>query len=184
VNLIKRLVAGLLNVVVLSVLLLGSCAGPGVVYSQSPKWLLEDVGTGKPKDLFFVAFMAQDGDGSAQLNVRPYNIDPASEGFSGVRYEMPKELMTYTWQYGEGNATIDARTEAHGSQLIQIFVAGDTPWTTLSEYRVVDNKVYPLRYASSNSWFLLLIFPCFFLVIRLEKPIRSRVRRLLQIKPE
>ncbi|MGA0023135.1 MAG: hypothetical protein ACO3F9_00660 [Burkholderiales bacterium] len=54
-NLLRKLLAGTLNLFAMSVLLLGSCVGPGVLYVQSPKWSLEPYDAEKSR-MFFVAF--------------------------------------------------------------------------------------------------------------------------------
>jgi hypothetical protein len=63
-----------------------------------------------------------------------------------------------------------------------VFVTGDTPWTSLSEYRVADNQVTPLRHAQSEPWLLLGIVACLFLVYWVMKPIRRGIRRLLRVE--
>lgn len=128
---------------------------------------------------FFVAFMADQ-----ELHVTFGGIDAEREGYSDVQYHMPEERMSYSWGDGEGyegHADIYAKTESQGSQLIQVFVAGDTPWTALSEYRVMDNKVYPLRHADSVGWLLLGVFSFPILMNLLSKPIRRRIKQLMRV---
>jgi hypothetical protein len=90
--------------------------------------------------------------------------------------------MSFSWGAGEGGARIRATNEPDGSQLVRIFVTGDTPWTSLSEYRVVENKIYPLRYG--ESWLALLlgliIFPS--LIIKLIKPIGDSINRIMRVE--
>ena len=176
----QRLIAGLLNLTALSVLLLGSCAGPVALYSQSPWWFLENFDTDKAGS-FFVAFMSTANDGSEQLHVVQYGTDPHKEGYTNVHYRMQTEHLSHNWGPSEGTANIYVKTEPHGDQLIKVFVVGDTPWTSLSEYHVVDNAVYPLRHARSNPWFLLSIFICLFIANRLSRPIRRGINRLVRI---
>lgn len=180
---IKRLIAGFLYLIALSFLLIGSCAGPGVIYYQSPLWFLEEV---DPDDVgsFFVAFNATESGGSQQLFVMTYKVDPEKKGYANVQYHMTDERRTYSWGSGEGNASIYAKTEAEGRQLVQIFVTGDTPWTSLSEYRVVDNKIHPLRHAHSKAWLLLVgVIVCLLITYRLSKPLRRGIRRFMRIEP-
>jgi len=180
---IKILLAGLLNFVVLSVLLIGSCVGPGYMYMQSPRWFLEEIANDEtPSGSFFVAFMADDNAGVKQLNVRLQSENFKEESYSDVQYHMPEEHLLYSWGAGEGSANIDVINESQGSQLIQVFVVGDTPWSSLSEYRVVDNKVYPLRHAHSVAWLLLGIIFCLFLINPLSKPIGRGIKRLVRIE--
>ena len=178
---IKRQIARLFYFATLSILLAGSCVGPGIMYSQSPKWFLEEVGPDKAGS-FFVAFMSDNSKGAQQLHVKRYKINPEREEYSDVQYRMPEERLSYNWGPGEGSASIYSKTEAQGSQLIQVFVVGDSPWTSLSEYRVVDNKVYPLRYAHSKAWLLLGIVICPILVVLISKRIRRGINRLMRIE--
>jgi hypothetical protein len=184
-KLIKRLLAGLLNFVVLSVLLIGSCVGPGYMYMQSPRWFIDDINSDEVKTKsFFVANMKGESEGTKELDVTLYRYRPDSsrEGNSDVQYYMPEEHLLYSWGPGEGSANIDVINESQGSQLIQVFVVGDTPWSSLSEYRVVDNKVYPLRHAHSVAWLLLGIIFCLFLINPLSKPIGRGIKRLVRIE--
>lgn len=43
--------------------------------------------------------------------------------------------------------------------MVKVFVRGDTPSASLSEYRVRDNKVEPLRYGHSNALYFLIGIP-------------------------
>jgi hypothetical protein len=63
-----------------------------------------------------------------------------------------------------------------------VFVIGDTPWSSLSEYRVKDNRVEPLRHAHANGWMLLGILLCFVAVHYLMKPIRRSINRLMGLE--
>ncbi|MDH5389385.1 MAG: hypothetical protein OEY06_13185 [Gammaproteobacteria bacterium] len=174
-NIIKQVIASLLYFVIISTLLIASCVGPGVMYSQSPKWFLDEVNVDE-ENRFFVAFISNDN-GLDRLNVVMHKNAPEGKDSSNVQYYLPEEHMSYSW--GNGDASIYAKTEPDGSQIIQVFVVGDTPWSSLSEYRVVDNNVHPLRHAGSVGWlFLLGVFICFFFVARLSKPIKYRIKRL------
>lgn len=177
----QRLMAGLLNLTALSVLLLGSCAGPVALYSQSPWWFLGNFDTDHARS-FFVAFMSTAHDGSEQLHVMQYGTDPHKKGYTDVRYRMPRERLSHDWGPSAGTARVYAETEPQGHQLIKVFVVGDTPWTSLSEYRVVGNEVYPLRHAHSNPWFLLSIIGCLFIANRLSRPVKRSINRLVRIK--
>ncbi len=183
-NLIKRLTAGLLYIVVISILVIGAFLVPGRMYIQSPWWFLEEVNPDEPGS-FFVAFMSEDsGVIGKQLHVIPVGIDPQKEGYSGVQYYMPEESLYYSWGAGEGSASIYVKQEAQGNQIIQVFVVGDTPWTSLSEYRVVGNKIYPLRHAHSVAWFLLGIIFCLSIVRRLSTPIKRGIKQFMRIELE
>ncbi len=182
-NQVRRLVAGLLNLAVVCVLLLGAFLGPMVLYALSPGWLLRDVDIGQVRT-FFVAFMSTGGGGSPRLHVVRYDAGSGAKGGADVLYHLPDGRQTYIQTSGDGRARVDVRSEPSGSQVVQVFVTGDTPWTSLSEYRVADNKITPLRHAQSSAWFLLGILICLYLVHRLMKPLRRGIRRLLRIEVE
>jgi hypothetical protein len=180
---IKRLSASLLYLVAFSVLFVGSCVGPGIMYSQSPWWFLERVNLGDTESLFCVAFRSKDGDEPQQVKVMWYKFDSKGAKYSDVQFHLPNGRL-HGFGPGKASASINVTNEQQGSQLIQVFVVGDTPWTSLSEYRVVDNKIYPLRHADSVKWLLLGVVICPFLIITLAKPIRRGINRLMRIDAE
>lgn len=183
-NLIKRLIAGLLYIVVVSILVVGSFWGPIVMFTQSPWWFLEEVNPDEPGS-FFVAFISEDSEvEEKQLHVIP-GIDPQKEGYSGVQYYMPEDRLSYSWPGGQ-EASVNVKAEALGSQIIQIFVVGEVAWTSLSEYRVVGNKIYPLRHAHSVQmvWWLLGTIICMFFVSKLSTPIKHGIKKFMRIEPE
>lgn len=180
---VRRLIAGLLKLVVLSVLLVGSCVGPGLMYYQSPWWFLERVDLGDTESLFCVAFRSKDGEVPQQIKVMWYKFDSERKKYSEVQFHLPNGRL-YGSGPGKARASINATAEEQGGQLIQVFVVGDSPWTSLSEYRVVDNKVYPLRHADSVRWLLLGVVICPFLIIPLARPIKRGINRFMRIDPE
>jgi len=117
-----------------------------------------------------------------QLHVIP-GIDPQKEGYSGVQYYMPEDRLSYSWSGGQ-EASIYVKAEAQDSQIIQIFVKGEPAWSSLSEYRVVGNKIYPLRHAHSVVWFNLGIIICLFFVSRLSTPINRGIKKFMRIELE
>lgn len=176
----KRLSAGLLNFVVLSVLFVGSCAGPGVMYLQSPWWFLKGVDPGNAGS-FYVAYSSKADEGPRQVKVMRYRFDSGDKKSADLQFHVPDGHLYYSFGRGEGDARVNATSEGKGAQLVQVFVTGDTPWSSLSEYRVVDNKIHPLRHAHSVAWLLLgaVILP--FLVLAIRKPIRRGINRLMRI---
>jgi len=180
-NLFKLLVSRSFYLVVMTTLLLGSCAVPGYLFYNSPKLILEEIDSNEvDKISFFVAFMADNDLGSKSLYVdRPKYIK--EQKHSNVQYHIPEKHMSYSFDAGE-DAYIDVIEESQDSQIIQVMVHGDTPWSSLSEYRVSDNKVYPLRHSHSMSWILLgmLIGPA--IVARISMPIRRRIDRVIGIE--
>ena len=151
---VKRLIAGLLRFAVLSVLFFGFCMGPGLMYMESPRWFLEKVDPGNA-GLFFVAFMTKGGEVPQEVQLMRYQFDSEKGKYSDVQFHLPNGRHHYRPGPKSVGATIDATAEEAGGQLVQVFATGDTPWTSLSEYRVVDNKIVPLRYAHSAAWILL-----------------------------
>ena len=135
-----------------------------------------------PTRLFFVALRSEGGEGNQSIEVMKF--EPKTMRYTDVRYQLPDGHLSYSWGPGEGGATIDVTTEKPGSQLIQVFVVGDTPWTSLSEYRVVDSTLHPLRHAHSAPWLLLGIPICLVLFDRLRKPIERGIKRLIRLESE
>lgn len=186
-KLLKRVIARLLQVSLLSVLFLASCVGTGGLYVHSSKWSLKEANVDEDS-LFHVAFISKkSGEKNSKLMVLPYrymqyDINSSEDRFPDPQYYLPEERMSFSWGAGEGGARIRATNEPDGSQLVRIFVTGDTPWTSLSEYRVVENKIYPLRYG--ESWLALLlgliIFPS--LIIKLIKPIGDSINRIMRVE--
>jgi hypothetical protein len=72
VKLVKRMVAGLLNITALSVLLLGSCAVPGGAYYHSPRWFLEEIDPEVPATSFFVALRSEGGERNQSIEVMEF----------------------------------------------------------------------------------------------------------------
>ncbi len=183
-NLLKQIIAGFLKLAVFSVLFLGACVGPCVVYYQSPKWFIKDIDIDKAKSKqFYIALKSEDSDTGEKIAVERYKFVSTENNFSGVQYHLPGKHMSYSWGPGEESAQIKVTNEEQGSQLIRVFVTGDTPWTSLSEYRVKNNEIHPLRYAMSNPWFLLGTIICPFLVVLLVRPIGRSINRILGLPP-
>ncbi len=180
-NRIKRLIAGLLRFAVLSVLFFGSCMGPGLLYMQSPRWLLDKVDPGNT-GAYFVAFISKDDKDPQQIQVMRYQFDSDKGKYSDVQFHLPNGSHHYRPGPKGVGATIDATADEQGGQLVQVLAIGDTPWTSLSEYRVVDNKIYPLRHAVSAGWILIGVVVCPILVIAfVRKPVRRGIDRLMRI---
>lgn len=180
-SILRRLSAGLLQLVAMSVLLLGSCVGPGVLYIQSPNWFLEPYDAQKARS-FFVAFRAQDAQGRDGLRVTFLRSDPAQQGYSNIRYHLAEGKLREDILDGETQARIDVSAEAGGSQIVRVFVVGDTPWSSLSEYRVKDNQIEPLRHGHAVGWlFVGGLLVCLVLVHVVMKPVRRRIQRMVEL---
>lgn len=180
-TILKKLLAGLLNLLVMSVLLLGSCVGSVGLFVQSPRWSLEPYDAEKSRS-FFVAFRAKDKQGQDGIHVLPYERKPDQQGYTDIQYQLPDGRHHETRSDQEQSSTIQASTEADGSQLVKIFVMGETPWSSLSEYRVKDNQVQPLRHAHANAWMLLGILAGLVGVHYLMKPIRRSIDRMVGLE--
>lgn len=173
---IKNIIAHLLRLSLLSVVLLGSCVGSGVIYIQSPKWQIEEVDIENDKT-FFVAYTTLDSDDIEIIFYR--QIENLTE-IDKRRFKLPEEHYSKVWE-GGGSATVTSKLEADGSQLVQIFSIGDTPWASLSEYRVIGDKIQPLRHGSANHLFLLGVLLSPFITWLLQKPVRRLVNRVVGV---
>ncbi|MGE0557837.1 MAG: hypothetical protein AB7O69_06150 [Burkholderiales bacterium] len=181
-HLLRKLLSGLLQLIAMSVLLLGSCVGPGVLYVQSPKWFLEPYDAEKSR-MFFVAFQAKNDQGKENLYTVLQRRDVAKAGYTDIRYQLPAGEHREERDDTEPPASITVVNEPGGSQLVKVYVMGDSPWASLSEYRVRDNKVEPLRYGHSNALFFLIGIPlCLIGVHYLMKPIRRRIDRMVGLE--
>lgn len=179
----RKLLAFVLNLLAMSVLLLGACVGPGLLYVQSPKWSLEPYDADKSRT-FFVAFRAKTDKGKEGTYVALYRRDLAKAGYIDIRYQLPEGRIREDDNGEDLPATIIVKNESGGSQLVTISVTGDTPWSSLSEYRVKDNTVEPLRHGHSNAWWLLGILLCLVGVHYAMKPIARSVDRKMGLKEE
>ena len=174
--------AAVLYAIAVSILLLSSCVGPLSGYAQSPRWLLEEI---DPEELnhksFFVAFKSNDPSEASQSRVTLLRQQKEMAAkYPDISFHITEEELYYDWN-GDGSASIHATAETNGAQLIQVFVTGDTPWTSLSEYRVVDNTVYPLRHAHSSPLILLGVIIGVIFVSLISKPLKRSINRLMRV---
>ena len=182
---LRKLLSGLLQLIAMSVLLLGFCVGPGLLYVESPKWTLEPYDAEKSR-MFFVAFQAKDDKGHDALRAALLRQDLAKSVYTDIRYQLPEGRHTEHREEGDYNppASIEVNGQHDGSQLVKVYVRGDTPWASLSEYRVKDNIVQPLRYGHSDALYFLIGIPlCLIGVHYLMKPIRRRIQRMVGLAP-
>ncbi len=173
--LLRRLLVALLKGAMLSVLLLGACAGPGIAYMQSPHWLLKTVGNPLPRG-FHVALRDT---GPQRIEVKRF--DPRKLPATDPGYQLPEGQLHYSWGPGEGHATVDVSRHASGAQVVRVYVVGDTPWTSLSEYMVSNNQLQPLRHADSAAWLLLGIPLLMGIAAALSARFGRRIDRLLPV---
>lgn len=180
-ELVKRMISILLYMVVLSVLLVGSCAGPGVLYVKSPHWFLQTISPDEvAKKTFFVAFMTQKKSQEPMLEVVKVGAG-VERNYPDANYHLAAGQHGYN--FGGGSyANITVEGVANGEQRVRVFVSGDTPWSSLSEYRVKDNTLTSLRHAHSVGWFLLgsLVLP--WVVLAFRQRLRRRCYRMLGIE--
>lgn len=179
---VRNVLSRLTYAALLSCLLAGAALLAMLLYMQSPRWLLAAVDDAEHKT-FFVAYRAagegtQAGRNLEALKVVRYRAGESAAGSASRHYDLPVGRIHHNEGSGESAATIDVEPDPAGGQRVQVFMTGDTPWTSLSEYRVVDNRVQPLRHAHSAAWLLLgvLLFP--WLVLRMQGWLRRQVRRL------
>ena len=172
-TLFKRAILSLLYVVIFSVLLLSSCVGPGLAFRNSPYWFLQQVTSDEVTDRnFHVAILVHKEGGDPELDVVRASVNLKTR-YPSASYHLEAGHHKFYWP-DEGGATVDVEGLPHESQTVRVFVTGDTPWTSLSEYRVENNEVIPLRYADSVGWFLLLSFILPFVVVAFSGRLRRK----------
>lgn len=172
----RRFLSGLLQLAIFLPLLLGSCVAPGVLYVKSARWVVGPV-EGKPPPTFFIAFRRA---GDATFDVAPLRLHQRKRP-PGVEYRLPPGKHERAL---ETMAELEATDEADGSQRVRLFVMGDTPWSSVSEYRVRDGRIEPLRHGHSSGWVFLAGFVvCIALLVLVMPPIRRRIERLVGIEP-
>lgn len=180
-NLPRRFGATMLNFVVLLALFLGSCVGPVAMYVQSPRWFLEDIGPGGA-GTFFVAYTAK-GDAAPQnVKFMRYSFKADEKTNADLQFHVPNgEFQARSG--GEEFSRVTAKADGKGGQLVQVFVTGDTMWTSLSEYRVENNRVTPLRHAHSVGWFLLAALVLPLVVYSFRNRIMRGINRKMGVDP-
>ncbi len=174
---LKRVVAGLLRLSILSVVFMGSCAGSAVLYMQSPKWDLAEVNLEKDKT-FFGAYTTEEND---KVEIVLYRFLPDPSESKKIKYRLQREEISQVWE-GGGSASVTVIDEVDGSQLIRIHVIGDTPWASISEYRVTDNEIHPLRHGAANLFFLIGALFSPFITWFARKPVRRIVEMLFKME--
>jgi hypothetical protein len=135
--------------------------------------------------MFFVAFMAKDDKGKDAMRAALLRRDITKSGYTDIRYQLPEGEHREHRNEGDYDppASITVTNEPGGSQLVKVYVMGDSPWASFSEYRVRDNKVEPQRYGHSNALFFLIGIPlCLIGVHYLMKPIRRRIEWMVGLE--
>ena len=173
-TLARRFAAGLLKLLALGVLLLGSCAIPGLLYVHSPRWSLQAV-QGEMPATFFIAWREAD---ASPPRVARYEARPKD---GAARFDLPEGTWDAAIGGSKDRARVEVRATGAGRQHVRISTTGNTPWTSISEYEVVDGRPTAMRHAHSNAWILVGIVVLFFLFNRLVKPINRRIDRLVGI---
>ena len=177
----RRIGAAALNFVVLLALFLGSCAGPAIMYVRSPWWFLEDIGPGGA-GTFFVAYTAKDDAAHQNVKFLRYDFKADAKAQADMQFHLPNGEFQAS-SGGEDRGRVTARADGKGGQLVKVFVTGDTMWTSLSEYRVEGNRIYPLRHAHSVGWFLLAALVLPLLIYSLRNTIRRAINRMMRVDP-
>lgn len=179
---LQSLFAVVLRLVVLASVLLGSCTGLSFAYKNSAYLALAPIDevTAGNTYRFFVGFMHTPESGERELEVLSYKLREQLATRNAVSFTLPQSAMRYSFGAGEGYARIKQTLVPDGAALVQVMVVGELPWVSVSEYRVVDNTVVPLRYGRAWSWLLAAFFLLPPVVIwLLQKPVRRAVDRLL-----
>jgi hypothetical protein len=167
-------------IAVSALLVLTSCVAPMVAYIHSPKWLLQAI---EPEETeqrsFFVAFRpSPDSPGSASKVIPFRQLKQVAIQYPDISFHMPEKA---SWDSASGDhASIRRTAELNGAQLIHVFMVGNTPWTSLSEYRVIDNTVHPLRHAQSAPWMLLGVFLGAWLTSRYSTRLKRGIYHLIR----
>jgi len=167
-------------IVISALLVLSSCVAPMMAYVHSPNWLLQAIDPEEAdQQSFFVAFRpSPDSPGSASKVIPFRQLKQVAIQYPDISFHMPEKA---SWDSASGDhASIRRTAELNGSQLIHVFMVGDTPWTSLSEYRVIDNTVYPLRHEQSPPWMILGIFLGTWLTSRYSMKLKRGIYRLIR----
>ncbi|MDH5631805.1 MAG: hypothetical protein OEZ10_02295 [Gammaproteobacteria bacterium] len=184
----KKVAVRILVIVTMSIVLLGSCTGMGVLYVKSPYLDIKDLDQQGTLPMFFVAFMAKEKSHTPELHVVPYRTDDAERyktKYPDLDFRVPEKEMSYRWEpEGEAYATVKVLKDSGDSQEVEIFMAGDSGFSSVSIYRVTaENSVVPLK--SGHSMILLLVaifFVPVLVVYFLQKPVTRVVYRLVGIQ--
>ena len=174
----RHLVAGAARVLLRSALLLTAITLPMQAYMHSPRWLLDDVGPEPPS--FFVAVRKTEAGGTPGIVVRRY--EPRQQPAQLPEYHLDDGYFSVAGG-PDVQATVEVRPDRVPGQLVRVFVTGGTPWAALSEYRVVDNRIQPLRHAHSSPWLLLGIPFLFWLFRRAARRVDRALAGWVDRKP-
>lgn len=172
---LKQVIGALLRLSILTAVFLGSCVGSGSLYVHSAKWETDEVDLDKDRT-FFSAYREGASD---DVEIVLYRFLPQPSESRQIHYRMTEQEISHVWE-GGGSATVSAREQADGSQLIRIHAIGDTPWISLSEYRVTNNEIMPLRHGASNHSYLLGMLLSPVITWLALKPVRRLVWMLIK----
>ena len=172
---LKAVIGALLRLSILSAIFLGSCVGSGSLYLHSAKWHLDAVDLEQDKT-FFGAYRKE---ASEEIEVVRYQYLPQPGEAGPVLFRMTQAEIAYALPNGS-SATVTAVDQADGSQLVRIHTVGDTPWVSLSEYRVADNEIQPLRHGLSNHIYLLGLLLSPFITWLFRSPVKHLVGILVK----
>ena len=167
----KKIFSAALKLLLFPILFIGSCAGPMYMYSESPRLLLSSIDSDGAHS-FYVAYMFESAAEEVSLGIAYQPLDRAntirttSISATNVNFHLTEGQHYYSFGPGEGSANVNVTTSNEEEAIVQVFVVGDTPWTSLSEYRVANNTIYPLRHAHSNGLFLIasVVLPLLLLI--------------------
>ena len=167
---LRRLVPALILVVMLPT----SCVGPMLLYYASPHWRMAPVSESEARNTWFPVAYHDVAAGERQLRRTTF----------GPHQELAPESLELSWPLAgtsDGTGMRAAVREIDGGQAIRLELVGDSPWTALAEYRVVDGIVTPVALGLSDERVLLLI-PVFLLSLAgFWRPLVDIVERALGI---
>lgn len=175
----KRTEGSLLTVLIFFAVILGI----GRLYSVSPHLFLRTCSTEWLHNRISVAVTAVSKKGERRLGFlcpgeAPNRQRSQPDDSQAIGYRL-KEGQFVLGDPGEWSATLTVQNLSDDSQLVRVFEVGDTPQTSLPEYRIVDNKVLPSRYAHSDPAILIGLLFSPIIASCLSRLLRRTARRLL-----
>lgn len=170
-----------LQLVLLSAVLLGSCAGFGIAHHESPRFLKKAItdADARKRNQFFVAFTARDESGTEEIRALPYRVLVEHPQPELKSFHIPSGEFSLESPASEGLVSVHSRIDGAGVQTTRIHVVGDTPWASISEYEVHGEDIHVKALGLATFWLLLAagVVPLI-LVYLAQKPIRHFAERV------
>ena len=163
------------KLILLSSILLGSCAGLGVAHNQSAFWTLAEIDseTARRTNKFFVAFVEQTTEDKRTAFALPYRTVLENPKGSKRSFRFADGKTSLDIPPGNGRVTVISETDEDQLQTTTVHAIGDTPWVSVSEYQVQGETIIPRRFGHGVSALLIaiLIVPIL-LTYFLQRPVR------------